>query len=121
MVTHVMQKRGRGACRCRRAGGTGENGDGIDPTTAAEWIRAIGVRPSADAFSLVVMRTAEAPSEICELLPAVMHPVGVKTGDSRPNASTLPPRRMHSSATISTPPAFVTATITSEQTPSPWA
>ena len=45
---------------------------GSPPASTAVWIRAIGVRPSSAAFSLVVISSAADPSEICEELPAVM-------------------------------------------------
>src|ERR1051326_8295395 len=45
-------------------------------------MRAIGLSPSARAFSALATRTAAAPSEICEELPAVTVPFLRKTGFS---------------------------------------
>ena len=44
------------------------------PTTAKLWNRARGVRPRAAAFSSLMMSTPEAPSVICDELPAVTLP-----------------------------------------------
>ena len=46
-------------------------------------MRASGVRPSAAAFSLVVISRAADPSLIWELLPAVMRPSALKAGLDR--------------------------------------
>ena len=53
---------------------------GSAPATAKEWKRARGVRPSSSAFSLLMMSTADAPSEICDELPAVTVPSALKAG-----------------------------------------
>jgi hypothetical protein len=50
-----------------------------DPRTRPE--------PSASAFSRAISSTAAAPSEICELLPAVTLPSGLKAGFSCESAS----------------------------------
>ena len=53
---------------------------GSTPARAKVWKRARGVRPSSSAFSSLMISTAEAPSVICELLPAVTLPSGLKAG-----------------------------------------
>ena len=50
---------------------------GSDPTRHESIIVAIGLTPSSSAFSLVMRRTAPAPSEICEDVPAVWTPSGI--------------------------------------------
>ena len=47
---------------------------GSTPAKAKAWKRARGVRPSAVAFSSLMISTPEAPSVICEELPAVTLP-----------------------------------------------
>ena len=72
---------------------------GSTPRTTEVWNRAIGVRPSDGAFSLVVISSAAAPSEICELFAAVIvPPSGRNAGFSAARPSRVPPRRMPSSA-----------------------
>ena len=61
---------------------------GSTPATAVETMRAIGVRPSALARSASTRSTAEAPSLIPELLPAVTEPPSfAKAGRSLARAS----------------------------------
>ncbi len=55
---------------------------GSTPTVVWSTILARGVRPSSSAFSRVITRTAAAPSEICEELPAVTLPSSLKAGFS---------------------------------------
>ena len=50
------------------------------PAMANETNRALGCRPSSAAFSSDMTRTAAAPSEIWELLPAVTTPSDLKAG-----------------------------------------
>ena len=72
---------------------------GSAPATANAWKRARGLRPSSLAFSSLMMSTAEAPSVICEELPAVITPSPFKTGLSPPSASTVVARMPRSSST----------------------
>ena len=53
---------------------------GSAPATAKAWNRARGFRPSSSAFSALMMSTADAPSEICEELPAVIDAVLLEGG-----------------------------------------
>ncbi len=53
---------------------------GSTPTCACATKRARGRRPSCFAFSLEPIRTAAAPSVICEEAPAEITPSGLKTG-----------------------------------------
>ena len=53
---------------------------GSTPARAKVWNRACGRRPSSLAFSSLMMSTADAPSVICELLPAVTLPSGLNAG-----------------------------------------
>ena len=54
--------------------------------------------PSSSAFSRAISRTAAAPSEICEELPAVTLPPSLKAGLSAASASRLVSRRIPWSA-----------------------
>ena len=58
-----------------------------------------GLRPSSEAFSALISRTAAAPSEICDELPAVITPSGLNTVLSWLSASRLVSGRMPWSAT----------------------
>ena len=72
---------------------------GSTPARAKAWKRARGVRPRAAAFSSLMMRTAEAPSVICEELPAViLPPSGLKAGLRPARTSSEVSGRMPSSA-----------------------
>ena len=71
---------------------------GSTPARAKVWKRARGVRPSSLAFSSLMISTAEAPSVICEELPAVTLPSGLNAGLSLASVSTVVPGRMPSSA-----------------------
>ena len=53
---------------------------GSVPAREKEWKRARGLSPSSFAFSALMISTAEAPSLICELLPAVILPSSLKAG-----------------------------------------
>src|SRR4051794_30856433 len=53
---------------------------GSTPARAKVWKRARGVRPRALAFSSLMISTAEAPSAICDELPAVTFPAGLDAG-----------------------------------------
>ena len=95
---------------------------GSPPASTAVWIRAIGVRPSSAAFSLVVISSAADPSEICEELPAVITPPsGLKTVLSAPRVSSVLPRLMPSSLEITVPSSSVTGAICPSNRPSSWA
>ena len=75
---------------------------GSTPARAKAWKRARGRRPSALAFSSLMMSTAEAPSVICDELPAVtLPPSGLKAGFRLARASTVESGRMPSSAVSS--------------------
>ena len=67
---------------------------GSHPTVVWSMIRARGVTPSCSAFSRDISSTAAAPSEICELLPAVILPSSLKTGLSAASASSVVSGRM---------------------------
>ncbi len=69
-------------CRIFAVAGIGPSSifTGSQPTDVWSTIRARGVSPSASAFSRAISRTAAAPSEICDELPAVMRPSGLKAG-----------------------------------------
>jgi len=73
---------------------------GSVPATAKEWKRARGRSPSSLAFSGVMTSAAEAPSLICELLPAVILPSSLKAGRSPASFSGVVPGRMPSSTVI---------------------
>ncbi len=70
---------------------------GSTPARAKVWKRARGVRPSALAFSSLMISTAEAPSVIWDELPAVTLPSGLKAGFSLASVSAVEPSRMPSS------------------------
>ncbi len=59
---------------------------GSTPARAKLWNLARILKPSSLAFSSLMIRTADAPSVICELLPAVCMPSG-STGFSRASSS----------------------------------
>ena len=66
---------------------------GSTPTVVWSTIRARGFSPSASAFSRAISSTAAAPSEICELLPAVTLPSSLNAGFSCDSASIEVSRR----------------------------
>src|SRR3954463_8527489 len=67
---------------------------GSQPTVVWSTIFARGVNPSSAALSALISRTAAAPSEICDALPAVMTPSSLKTVLSWLSASRLVSGRM---------------------------
>ena len=71
---------------------------GSTPARAKAWKRARGRRPRAFAFSSLMIRTAEAPSVICEEFAAVTLPSSLKAGFSLASDSRLESGRMPSSA-----------------------
>ena len=72
---------------------------GSTPARANAWNRARGVRPRLVARSSLMMSTAEAPSVICDELPAVIFPPsGLKAGFSLASTSSELSGRMPSSA-----------------------
>ena len=73
---------------------------GSVPATAKLWNRARGRRPSSAAFSALMISTADAPSVICDELPAVILPSSLKAGLSLASVSAVVPSRMPSSAVI---------------------
>ena len=62
-------------------------------------MRALGVRPSAAALSAVIIRTAAAPSDTCDDVPAVWTPSSRATGFSCASASSEVSRRPSSRST----------------------
>ncbi len=70
---------------------------GSAPATAKLWKRARAVSPSSLAFSALMVSSAEAPSVICELLPAVILPSSLKAGRSPASFSAVVPGRIPSS------------------------
>ena len=76
---------------------------GSTPASAKAWKRARGRSPRAFAFSSLMMRTAEAPSVICDEFPAVTLPSSLKAGFRLARASTVESGRMPSSAAKSSP------------------
>ena len=70
---------------------------GSTPARAKVWKRARGVRPSSLAFSSLMIRAAEAPSEIWLELPAVILPSGLKAGFRLASVSAVVSGRMPSS------------------------
>ena len=72
---------------------------GSTPTRQVSTIRARGVSPSSLAFSGVIRRTAPAPSEIWEALPAVCTPSSPNTGLRPERLSAVVSRRPSSRAT----------------------
>ena len=76
---------------------------GSTPASAKVWNRARGVRPSSAAFSADMISAADAPSVICELLPAVTLPSGTKAGFSLASVSMVVPGRMPSSRVTISP------------------
>ncbi len=83
--------------------------------------RTIGVRPSSAARSLVVTSRAAEPSEICEEFAAVILPSSLKAGFRPASLSSVPPRRMPSSASTTVPSGSVTGAIWPAKRPSSWA
>ena len=82
---------------------------GSVPATAKLWKRARGFRPSSVAFSALMISTAEAPSEICDELPAVILPSSLNAGFSLASVSAVVPSRMPSSVvSISVSPSTST-------------
>ena len=80
---------------------------GSTPATAVETTRASGLRPSARARSASTSSTAEAPSLIPELLPAVTDPPsGRNAGRSRASASRLVSARGCSSRSMTSGSPF---------------
>ena len=86
-------------------------GMGGAPARTAVWTRTIGVRPSSAARSLVMTSSAAEPSLICEALPAVTTPSSLNGVLRLPSFSTVPPRRMPSSALKTVPSGRVIGTI----------
>ncbi len=80
--------------------------------------RATGVKPSSRAFSDVVISSAAEPSEICDALPAVMTPSGVKAVLSPASVSTVVPGRMPSSCSTTVPSGRVNGAICASKRPS---
>ena len=74
-----------------------EHRTGSTPARAKVWKRARGVRPSSLAFSSLMISAADAPSQICELLPAVTLPSGWNAGFRLASVSAVVPGRMPSS------------------------
>ena len=72
---------------------------GSTPTVVWSTIFARGRTPSSAAFSALISSTEAAPSEICEALPAVTLPSGLKAGLRAASASRLLSGRMPWSAT----------------------
>ena len=91
---------------------------GSPPASTAVCTRAIGVNPSSRALSEVVISSAADPSEICELLAAVITPSGLNAGFSCASPSTLPPRRMPSSFVTTVPSGSGTGAIWASNRPS---
>jgi hypothetical protein len=92
---------------------------GSAPASTVVCTRAIGVSPSSRAFSEVVISSAADPSEICELLPAVITPPsGSKAGFSWASPSTVPPRRIPSSIDTTVPSGRMTGAICPSNRPS---
>jgi hypothetical protein len=98
---------------------------GSTPARAKAWKRARGRRPRALAFSSLMISTAEAPSVICEELPAVtLPPSGLKAGLSLASVSTVLSGRMPSSvvnsSSVSLPSSsrMATGTISFSKRPS---
>ena len=60
-----------------------------------------GVSPSSLAFSSLMMRAADAPSVICDELPAVTFPSGLNAGFNWASVSGVVPGRMPSSRVTS--------------------
>ena len=67
---------------------------GSTPTVVWSMIRARGFSPSALALSAAMSSTAAAPSEICDELPAVILPSGLKAGLRLASASSVVSGRM---------------------------
>ena len=67
---------------------------GSTPTVVWSTIFARGVSPSSFALSADIISTAAAPSEICDELPAVILPSGLKAGLSCDSVSMLESGRM---------------------------
>ena len=86
---------------------------GSVPTRQVSTIRARGVRPSAPAFSSVVIITAAAPSEICDELPAVWTPFSRATGFSDASFSSVVSRRPSSRLTVCVVPVGLPSSSTS--------
>ena len=91
---------------------------GSSAASTAVCTRAIGVRPSSAAFSLVVMSSAAEPSLICELLPAWITPSGLKAVLSLARPSSVPPRRTPSSVSTTVPSSSFTGAIWPANRPS---
>ena len=70
---------------------------GSTPASAKLRNLARGVRPNSFAFSALMMSAAEAPSQICELLPAVTLPSSINAGLRFASPSAVVPARMPSS------------------------
>ena len=93
---------------------------GSAPARAKSTKRARGVSPSAAAFSSLMISTADAPSVICDELPAVTRPPsssGRNDGLSLPSDSIVVSRRP-SSALTSAPSAPSTGRISRSKRPS---
>ncbi len=90
---------------------------GSQPTDVWSTIRARARRPSSSAFSRLISSTAAAPSEICDALPAVIFPSGLKAGLSWLRPSSDVPGRMPWSV-ISVSPSIVICAISRSNRPS---
>ena len=67
---------------------------GSTPTVAWSTTRARARSPSSSAFARDMSRTAAAPSEICDELPAVITPSSLNAGFSSASPSSVVSRRM---------------------------
>ncbi|SVJ77531.1 Uncharacterised protein [Klebsiella pneumoniae] len=70
---------------------------GSQPATVKPRKKAFGSRPSASAFSRLISRVIEAPSESCEALPAVTEPSSANAGFSEARPSRVVSGRLQSS------------------------
>jgi hypothetical protein len=94
---------------------------GSTPARAKAWNRARGRSPSSLAFSSLMISRAAAPSLICEELPAVTFPSGLKAGFRVASFSTLESGRTPSSRSKMPPSAPVTGMISFSKRPSSMA
>ncbi len=85
---------------------------GSTPARAKAWNRARGVRPRALAFSSLMMRTAAAPSVICDELPAVTLPSGLKAGFRLARTSAVVSGRIPSSVAMTSLVAAPSSSLT---------
>jgi len=90
---------------CLRALGTASTGpipmyNGSTPATAHATSRAWGSKPNSFIFCADMTNTKAAPSEVCELFPAVTVPPTAKAGFNLDKASILVSRRTPSSTSM---------------------